>query len=158
MSEKELLVCLQEDASRGIQLAIELYAKPVKTICLSVLNGYSQQDIEEAVSDTFVGLWKAKDKIVLDDENGLKSYLYGIARITALNRKRKLAKEKPMEDIYEIAEPASTENLEDEAVQKSEYQILYQLILDRGSPDKEIFIYRYFEQNSVKEIAKWLTS
>ena len=85
MSEKELLVCLQEDASRGIQLAIEIYAKPVKTICLSVLNGYSQQDIEEAVSATFVGLWKAKDRIVLDDENGLKSSLYGIARITALN-------------------------------------------------------------------------
>lgn len=156
MSERDLLNCLQEDTSRGIQMAIEMYGKSVKTICQSVLSGYSQQDIEEAISDTFVGLWKAKDKIVLDGESSLKSYLYGIARITALNRKRKLAKEQPTEDINEIAEPASTENLEDEAVQNSEYQILYQLILDMGSPDKEIFIYRYFQQNSVKEIAKRL--
>lgn len=157
MSEKELLECLKEDASRGIQAAIDMYGKAVKTICQSILSGYSTQDIEEAVSDVFVGLWKSREYIILEDETGLKSYLYGIARRTALNKKRTLAKRRPTEELDMVLDAASDENVEEEAVRRSEYQLLYQLIIDMGSPDKEIFIYRYFEQNSVKEIAQRLT-
>lgn len=56
MEEQELLDCLSEDVSLGIELAIRQYGKAVKTICRSILSGYSGEDIEEAVSDTFVGL------------------------------------------------------------------------------------------------------
>lgn len=156
VDEKELLECLREDASYGIELAIGQYGKAVKTICQSVLSGYSMQDVEEAVSDTFVGLWKSRDKIVLKDGAGLKEYLYGIARKTALNRRRTLAKEHPTEEMDDAKELASTEDIEARVVCKSECQVLYQLIDGMKSPDREIFIYRYLEQKSVKEIAEIL--
>ena len=92
MEERELLNCLNEDVSLGMELVIRQYGSAVKTICRSILSGYSKEDIEETVSDTFVGLWQSKDKIQLIEGHGLKEYLYGIARRTALNRRRSLAK------------------------------------------------------------------
>ena len=67
MEEQELLDCLSEDVSLGIELAIRQYGKAVKTICRSILSGYSGEDIEEAISDTFVGLWRSREKIKLTD-------------------------------------------------------------------------------------------
>mgnify|MGYP000846617003 CR=1 FL=1 len=78
MEEQELLDCLSEDVSLGIELAIRQYGKAVKTICQSILSGYSGEDIEEAISDTFVGLWRSREKIKLTDGQGLREYLYGI--------------------------------------------------------------------------------
>lgn len=156
MEQKELLECLREDASLGIELAIKQYGGAVKTICRSVLTGYSVQDVEEAISDTFVGLWRAREKIVLKNGEGLKEYLYGIARKTALNRRRRLAKENPVQEMDAAKELVSTQNIEEEVLCKSEYQVLHQLIYAMQSPDREIFIYRYFYQKSVKEIAQIL--
>lgn len=152
MSEQELLYYIRTDTSLGLQKAIEEYGGAVKTICRSILAGYSDEDVEEAVSDTFVGLWRASERIELVDGSGLKGYLYGIARRTALNKKRKLAKQQTMEDIDTVVEAADTD-VEQEAVRNAEYQILYQMVLDMTSPDKEIFLYRYFRDYTVKEIA-----
>lgn len=63
MEEERLLKLLKTNTAYGIELAIDQYGASVKTICQSILSGYSTQDIEEAVSDTFVGLWKSKDKM-----------------------------------------------------------------------------------------------
>ncbi len=153
MEEQELLDCLSEDVSLGIELAIRQYGKAVKTICRSILSGYSGEDIEEAVSDTFVGLWRSREKIKLTDGQGLREYLYGIARRTALNKRRTLAKEHPTQDIDTAEELVSGENVEEQIVSRSEYEILYQLVNSMKSPDREIFIYRYFYQHSIKEIA-----
>ena len=157
VNQEELLEYLREDASKGIELAIQQYGKAVKTICQSVLSGYSSEDIEEAVSDSFVALWEAREKITLLDGEGLKGYLYGIARNTALNRRRRLAKECLVQNIEETEEIASTEDIESNVINRSEYEVLYQLIASMKSPDKEVFIYRYYYQKLVKEIAELLT-
>lgn len=157
MEEQELLDCLKEDVSLGIELAIRQYGTAVKTICRSILSGYSDQDIEEAISDTFVGLWQSRQKITIRNGHGLKEYLYGIARRTALNHRRSLAKQQPTQDIDTAGELVSGENLEEQIVCRSEYELLYQLIDSMKSPDREIFIYRYFYQHSIKEIAETMT-
>ena len=38
-----------------------------------------------------------------------------------------------------------------------ENEMLFGLIEDMKSPDREIFIYRYYEQNSIREIAEALS-
>lgn len=113
--------------------------------------------MEEAVSDAFVGLWKSRDKILIKQGKGLKVYLYGVARKTALDKKRALAKRKPTEDLDNVPEMASTENIEEAVVQQSENEMLFRLIEAMKSPDREIFIYRYYEQNSIREIAERLS-
>ena len=52
---------------------------------------------------------------------------------------------------------ASTENIEEAVVKQSENEMLFGLIEDMKSPDREIFIYRYYEQNSIREIAETLS-
>lgn len=156
LSENELLNMLQNEPEKGLERAIDMYGKSVKTICQSVLSGYSAQDIEEAVSDAFVGLWQSRERIVIKNGEGLKTYLYGIARRTALNKKRLLAKEQFTEELEEAKGIATKQDVEQETIEHMENEILCQLIFDMGSPDKEIFYFRYFRQNTVKEIAEKL--
>ena len=157
MKENELLDLIHRDPSLGIERALDQYGGAVKTICRSILSGYPQEEVEEAISDTFVGLWKSREKIRLTEDSGLKSYLYGIARITALDRKRKLAREKKTVDLDEVREIAAQGNLEETAVKNLEYEMLYQLIQEMGEPDRDIFIYKYQNDFSMKEIAQRLS-
>ena len=156
MKDEELLKLIRKDTSYGIEVAINQYGNSVKTICRAILAGFSEEDIEEAVSDTFVGLWKAQDKIKSERETGLKEYLYGIARKTALNRRRKLSKQQVEQDIDEAFDISSGEDLEKNVLDKADCRILYQLINAMKSPDKEIFILRFCNQLSIKEIAEKL--
>lgn len=154
MEEERLLKFLKTNTAYGIELAIDQYGASVKTICQSILSGYSTQDIEEAVSDTFVGLWKSRDKIIVQNGAGIKGYLYGIARKSALNKKRTLARKGITKQLEEIGDITSEENVEETAVSNAEYQTLYELIDDMKSPDREIFIYRYYDQWTIREIAQ----
>lgn len=92
MSEEELVDKILRSTSEGMTIAIDLYGGAVKKICMSILAGYQNEDVEEAVSDSFVALWKAIETGRYDRSTGIKYYLYGIARRTALNKKRELAK------------------------------------------------------------------
>lgn len=155
MNDKELLALLRKDASKGIETAINLYGGAVHRICSVILAGYHEEDIEEAVSDCFLELWKSKDNYDLDRNVTIKCYLYGISRNIAKNRKRTLAKKKSF-DTLDGVEVSSNENLEEEIMKDIDAQILRDLINMMESPNKEIFVYRYFYQNSVKEIANKL--
>lgn len=88
IDEERLLKLIKTNTAYGIELAIDQYGASVKTICQSILSGYSMQDIEET------------------------------------------------------------------AVSNAEYQTLYELIDDMKSPDREIFIYRYYDQWTIREIAQ----
>ncbi|MCI5500690.1 MAG: sigma-70 family RNA polymerase sigma factor [Lachnospiraceae bacterium] len=152
MSEEELVDKILRSTSEGMTIAIDLYGGAVKKICMSILAGYQNEDVEEAVSDSFVALWKAIETGRYDRSVGIKYYLYGIARRTALNKKRELAKNQTTEDIDNVVRIADVD-VEQEAMRKVEYQILNEMIMELGSPDKEIFLYRYYEQFTIKEIA-----
>ena len=155
MNDDELVDKLLRNTSEGMSIAIELYGGAVKKICRTILAGYQNEDVEEAVSDSFVALWKAIETGRYDGSVRIKSYLYGIARKTALNKNRELAKKQTTDDIDNVIK-ISDVNVEQEVVRKADYQILNEMIMELKSPDKEIFIYRYYEQYTIKEIAEKL--
>ncbi len=161
-NDKRILRLLNNNVSQGMELLIDQYGEAIKKICRSIMTGFSQEDIEEAVSDTFVALWMAKDKIHVSKDQSIKSYLYGIARKTALNRRRKLMHAREFagtDDLMQIEEEGflvAEDNIEKEVLKQSEYVVLHQLIEEMKSPDCEIFKYRYFEDYSIKEIASKL--
>lgn len=156
MSDDAIITLLEEDTEKGMMTIIDLYGDSVKTICCAILKGFSYEDIQEAISDVFVGLWSAISKGNFNaGKTPIKFYIYGIARKTALNRRRKLMKNVPASDIDEVEKPLDF-NLEAEILKKADYQIVNALIQELNSPDKEIFIYRYYKQYSIKEIADLL--
>lgn len=160
--EKEILRMLENDASVAMEKIIDKYGGAVKTICRSILLGFTDEDIEETISDVFVALWLARERIEVTKDCGLKEYLYGIARRTALNRRRKLMRVQSglSDEEIDVADASGRlvagDDVEHEVIRNSEYILLHQLIEEMKSPDNEIFAFRYFEGYSIKEIAEKL--
>lgn len=151
-SDSNLVELIRNDTATGMEIVIDLYGGAVKTICQEILSGFSNEDIEEAISDSFTALWQSIDNYDLDRGSCLKSYLYGIARRTALNKRRKLSKA-PSDYKIDCFDFFTSDNLETEMVKKAETEILRQLIIEMKSPDREIFIKRYFLSMPIKDIA-----
>lgn len=154
-SDQELIRLILHEPPLGIEIAIEIYGGAVKTICREILSGFHREDVEEAVADTFTALWKSAQNYDINRGACLKSYLYGIARRTALNKKRQLLKRELRLGEY-AAVAAANADVEAELEKKLEVEILRQLIIELPSPDREIFIKRYFLAMPVKKVAEEL--
>jgi RNA polymerase sigma-70 factor (ECF subfamily) len=153
MQEQELIELLKEDPETGICEALRLYGGAVETICRNFLYDCQEMDIEEAVADTFLKLWKAKDRIGRHPRKGMKSYLYEIARNTARDKRRALKRA----SIYSLEEIElglkAPLDIETDFIRKSNERILHECLDDTGEPDRSIFVMRYFYGEAIKDIA-----
>jgi len=154
MEEKEIIRLMQENPEAGIHEAIICYGGAVETICRNFLYDRQEMDIEEAVADSFIKLWKAKDKLEMKNNKSLKCYLYEIARNTSIDKRRTFKKPDifPLEEVELILRAPL--NLEEDYVQKINENILHECIEETSEPDKSIFILRYFYGMKIKDIAK----
>lgn len=150
--EKEILQLLRSSPEEGLKLALEAYGGPVMTICRNILFDCCQEDIEEAAADSLVGLWRSIGGFREDQEYSLKSYLYGIARHTALDKRRSLKKQAPLLPIEEV-QIESPVDVESYFSRKLSAHILHESVNEMGEPDRSIFILRYFYFEKVKDIA-----
>lgn len=148
--DRRLTRLLKDDPEKGLELALRRFGQPVKTVCAAILGPESPQEVEEAVADSFLTLWRELDRY--DPERPLSSWLYGIARRTAMNRRRALGRGPVFEDLSD--EPAEEEfDLTDRAAARENARLLRQAVEEMEQPDREIFIRRYYLYQRVKEIA-----
>lgn len=148
--DRKLIELLVSAPSQGMAQAIREYGGAVKTICRTILSGFSEQDIEEAAADSFVALWKNIQNYDLKRDSSLKNYLYGIARHIALNRRRSLSRRKEEQE-----DPLLDSGMDVQLwmEQRENQQIVRQTVAGMEPPDRDIFILRYFYGMAVKEIA-----
>ncbi len=64
--DKKILSLLKKSPENGLSLALDIYGGAVKTICKNILSDYKNEDIEEAISDTFFKLWQNIDNFEQD--------------------------------------------------------------------------------------------
>lgn len=148
--DRRLALLLKDDPVKGLELALRRFGQPVKTICAAILGPESPQEVEEAVADSFFTLWRELDRY--DPEKPLSSWLYGIARRTALSRRRALGRGPALGELpEELAEEEF--DLVDRAAERENARLLRQAVEEMESPDREIFTRRYYLYQSVKEIA-----
>lgn len=155
INESRILSLLKDAPSEGIRLALEAYGGPVKTICKNILFDCSQEDIEEAVADSFIGLWKSIDRFRANGDYSLKSYLYGIARHTALDKRRSMKRGLAAVPIEEVAVEAGS-NPEQDFTRKLNDHIVHHSVDHMEEPTRSVFILRYFYFEKVNDIAKRL--
>lgn len=152
MTDRQLVELLREKPEEGLRIIMKLYGGAIHTICANILYGASAEDVEEAVSDVLVSIWKSRDCFRETEGNSFKSYCYGIARNTALTKRRQLfAKQEPIpleEDLLE-----ASENVSEELERREEEQMLHQVVEELEEPERSVFILRYFYFFRVKEIA-----
>lgn len=154
-NDRQLALLLKNDPARGLEAALDRYGGAVKVICAAILGEENHQEVEEAISDSFVALWKGLDKY--DPELPLSSWLYGIARRTAQNRRKRMGRSAPLLCLELEPESAGEEpDLVDQAAARENARLLRQAVEELPPPDREIFLLRYYLYQPVKEIARRL--
>ncbi|MGL5347263.1 MAG: RNA polymerase sigma factor [Peptostreptococcaceae bacterium] len=153
--DKKIISLLQKNPEEGLSLSLDIYGGSVKTICKNILSDCKNEDIEEVISDTFLKLWKNVDKFKSDKNTSLKSYIYAIARNTALDKRRQLKGSSSVLPIDENSLGVGV-SMEDDYTKKLNNKIIKETIDDMEEPDKSIFILRYFYYEKVKDIANRL--
>lgn len=153
MEDKKLIQLIEKNPDKGIQKAMQLYGRAVDTICSSVLQGYEQGLVEEAVSDTFFKLWKNSRQFSPEKGTSLKSWLYSIARNTAVDIRRKHGGVFVFLDDEMETEPISDISIEKEIQEREAKRLLHEVIELLGEPDHQVFLCKYFLFMKNKEIA-----
>ena len=152
MKEDELYILqlLLQAPEAGLDIAIDRYGKTVHWIVRNILD--SETEIEECTADIFVRLWQNASHF---DENrgvSLAAWLYGIARHTALDYRRKIRRQASQLSIEELDLQLNL-NFDDMLAREQNADVLRHVVDALPPPDREIFIYRYFLELPVKEIA-----
>ena len=142
MTDEKLIQGLRHSQRDALHRAISQYSGYVAAVARNVLGEQAtREDLEELVSDVFVSLWRAAER--LDESRPLKSYLAAIARNAAIDRLRRLRPEEPLpEDDLLTADEA--QQPETEALRHDRAQTLRRLLLEMSADDREIFVRFYY--------------
>ncbi len=154
LRDMELLQLLERDPEQGIALAISRYGKTVQWIVQHIIGniGISKTVMEECVSDVFVQLWQSAGRFDTARGVPLASWVYSIARHVAMDYRRREHRQISSLPLEETALPVELD-LDDGLAREQQAAILREVIDSLSLPDREIFIYRYFLELSVKDIA-----
>lgn len=135
----------------NIELAMNDYIGYVYTVVKNYSFNLSDEDIEEIVLDTFYTLWNNQSK--LDINKNMSSYIAGIARNLV---KKKFHSVKLNENIEDYEEKiADIRNIELSFIEREKGNIVNEELSKLKRQDKDIFIMYYYDENSIKEIAKY---
>ncbi len=151
MREKRLIARLQAGERGALDRVIEAYTPYISVIVHRILSPtLPHEEIEEAVADVFITLWQNTDKLAGDS---LKGYLAAIARSRAINRLRQARPAcETLERVPGALPPPEAQVLENERA-----RTLRDAIERLGSPDREIFLRYYYEQQPIHTIADALS-
>ncbi len=158
-SERELLHLCRRDPEKGVSRMIDEYHGAVQSVCSHILQGYGSCNVEDAVQESFIRMWKffrEGPKI----KKSVRAYVYQIARNCALDqiRKQKSCADMsldamPYEGVEELAGQASA-NLEDEFARKHNFQLIHEAIRVMEEPDRSLFLLKYFYGYTVRQAAE----
>jgi RNA polymerase sigma-70 factor (ECF subfamily) len=146
--EKKLIDGLKKRKRGTLEKIIEIYTPYVSAIVYNVIgSSMTKEDIEEAVSDTFVSLWKHSGNLDIQKGN-IRTYLGATARNIAKNKLRKAYIH------YELDEnTASVNTIEENFEHKESQRSMADLIASLGEPDNEIFFRYYYYEERISQIS-----
>ena len=151
MTETQLVLALKAGQRGALDQAIRRYSGFAAAVIRSVLGSSAvQEDLEELVSDTFLALWRAADR--LEETRPLRHYLAAIARHAAIDRLRQQrpANPLPADDLLPADEADSPEA---QALRREQTDTLRRLLYEMATEDREIFVRFYYYEQTVREIA-----
>ncbi len=146
MDDKTLIQKLQRGNTGALDALIRRYTPYVSACAYRVLGSLPREELEEAVADTFVALWRhSRD---LDPSRPLRPWLGTVAANKAKNRLRAYSPAAPLS--WEL--PASTD-LQRQAEEKERGEVLWQLVDALDEPERTLFLRYYYEGEKLKTIA-----
>lgn len=158
MREEEIVRLLQSQPEAGMAAVMESYGPKVKWMTGRILGTGRKEDIEECVSDVFVKVWQEIGGYSWE-RGSLLSWIYGIARHTAIDRLRRLSGKEAivLTDFMEEERLGVTPDFSDSVAQQENMAVIREAVHEMKQPDRNIFLLRYFYFLPVKEIAQRLS-
>ena len=152
MTDLQLTERMRSGDEAALQEIIKKYGRLVTGIASGIFE--SDTDIEEIRSDTFFKLWRARHDIDTDRKS-LKNYICMIARSCISDKLRYMNRIKRQEVIPKAENDLGIElNYEDKEARELNRNTVIACISTMPSPDKQVFIDRYYFNMPVKDIAK----
>lgn len=139
----------------ALEYAIDNYGKLIYKIIYNILNSFGDKEsVQECVSDVFTAVWY-NIKTYDNKKASFKSWIIAISKYKAIDYRKKLMKNLNIENIndYNITALNDTEEYILAVENKEE---IIKIIKELGMVDCEIFIRRYFLEESIEKIAKSL--
>lgn len=146
-----------DELKRRNEMALEyMYSKYLNLVYKIVLDILShiatREDIEECVSDIFIGVWKNISKYN-PSVTSFNKWLIAVSKYKAIDYLRKFSK---YQQTIELEENISMEkdSVEDKIIRNSKMTTFYEIIMNMNEVDKDIFIKRYILNENISDIAK----
>jgi RNA polymerase sigma-70 factor (ECF subfamily) len=150
-SESQLILELRNGSHKAFRQLFDEYKKRVYGFLYNML--HSHEETEELLQTVFVKIWE--NRTSLNHELSLNAYVFKIAKHSALNVLRqkayKLLLEKQLVDELNISEESAS-HLDDKDLK----QYVNDLIMRIPKRRRDIFLLRYRQKKSYKEIAEEL--
>ena len=148
MTDEKILALLRADDEKGLTAAMSRYSRLVGSVAAGMLE--SKEDIEEVTSDTFYKVWNNRASI--DTGKGsLKNYICMVARSCTVNKLRTLSMTEPLPD--DERDLGIEADFTTESAAEHNRKVIAQCIRELPSPDREIFIDRFYYSLSFAAIA-----
>ena len=148
MDEKKLLELLQKKPNEGMKILMSKYMGYCYYIVRNRLSGFSQEDIEECVSDVFLEAYRYRNKIDLE-KGGFRAFLAVVARRRAADRYDAALKK----DTLPLEEGIKKE---EKGLSFEEKEMLLAAIRALGDPEEKILIWKFYYGYPTKKIADFL--
>lgn len=152
MDEKKALARLRQGDERALEWFVRRYAPYVGSIVWSIVGGrLSVQDGEEITADVFLTLWRTRERPRSD---AVRGYLGAIARSQAIDRLRRTGKMPEL--AYDELDMPVQEGPEGTVLAREDKELLLKAVDELGTPDREIFLRRYYYGQPAPEIGQKL--
>lgn len=151
--KKKKILEYKNDYGFDLEKVIDDYSGYIYKVIQSIsFFSFSNEDIEEMISDVFVVIWKNQE--ILEDDKMLSSYIAGVTKNIVYEKLRKQKSNLDIADFENILKEISDIDLLCEEREKIE---IIQNALDKmNKEDSQIFKLFYYEAQSIDEISKKL--
>ena len=147
MNDSALIRKLKNGSTGALEALIRRYTPYVSACTYRVMGSLPHEELEEAVADAFVELWRHAGE--LDPERPLRPWLATVAANKAKNRLRAYS---PADMIPDDA-PAPVD-IQRQTEEKETGEALWRLVDGLDEPERTLFLRYYYEGEKLKTIAE----
>ncbi len=152
INEDNFIVELKKRNPKALEFIVDEYGGLIHSIVIKTLFGFERSgEVEECVNDILLAIWDNIEK--LKHSENFKSWAAAISKYRAIDYQRRLIKTIKVEPIEGVE--LQEEDLTDKRVLEKENQEELIKLISKLTPEgQEIFIRRYINEESSKEIAR----
>jgi RNA polymerase sigma-70 factor (family 1) len=150
--DEEAFAALQKGEEKGLEFFFNRYYSPLVFFSLTITNNKAAS--EDAVTDAFIKLWKARQSIT--ECKKIKALLYRMVRNASIDILREEKSRNHRSEVFYLEQYNNEGTVLQKMVETETYHQLYSALNHLPPRCRQIFELFYFHDKAIKEIAEEL--